>query len=87
MIQDEMKQWWIHHEKEVPIFGVDEKAKVEDLTGCIPLLLRPLLHFAQKPFHEIEQEFWTHHDLATVGKNVLEFAAEKMVNEPQSYER
>jgi hypothetical protein len=82
-----MKQWWIHHKEKVPIFGGDDKARVEDLTGRIPLLLRPLLHFAEKPFHEIDQEFWMHRDLATVGKNVLEFAAEKMENEPQNYER
>jgi hypothetical protein len=84
MIQDEMKQWWIHHKNKVPIF--DDKARIEDLTGRIPLLLHPLLHFAKKPFHEIEQEFRMHHDLATVGKNVLEFAAEKMKTEPQNYE-
>lgn len=85
MSEDEMQQWWIHHEKRVPIFGAEDKARVEDLTGRIPLLLRPLLHFANKPFHEIEQEFWTHRDLFIVGKNVLEFAQEKQENEGQNY--
>ena len=87
VIQYEMAQWWIHHDKDVPIFRDKEKARVEDLTGCIPLLLRPLLQFSGKQFHEIEQEFWMHHDFATVGKNVLEFAAEKMQDEPQNYEQ
>jgi hypothetical protein len=83
-----MKQWWIHHEKKVPTFEVSDKAKVEDLTGCIPLLLRPLLHFAKKPFNEIEQRFWTHHDLAAVQKNVQEFATEmESESQNQNYER
>lgn len=83
-----MKQWWIHHEKKVPIFKADDKARVEDLTGRIPLLLCPLLDFAEKPFHEIEREFWTHPDLVIVGKNVSEFAAEKKKNErAENYER
>jgi hypothetical protein len=82
-----MKQWWIHHKERVPIFGGDDKARVEDLTGRIPLLLRPLLDFAGKLFHGIEQEFWTHHDLATIRKNVREFAADIMAKEPQNYEQ
>jgi hypothetical protein len=75
-----MKQWWIHHKGKVPIFGGDDKARVEDLTGRIPLLLCPLVDFAGKPFHEIEQ-------VATVGENVRAFAAQKMENEPQNYEQ
>ena len=82
-----MNQWWIHHKKNVPIFKDDDKARVEDLTGRIPLLLRPLLQFSGKPFHEIEQGFWRHDDLVAVRKNTLQFAAEKKDNEPQNYER
>lgn len=71
----------------MPIFKADDKARVEDLTGGIPLLLRPLLDFAEKPFHEIEQEFWVHPDLVIVGKNVSEFASEKKKNEQaENYE-
>jgi len=71
----------------VPIFGDGGKASVEDLTGCIPLLLRPLLDFAQKPFDKIGEEFGTHRDLVTVAESVVEFAAQKLRDEPQSYEQ
>jgi hypothetical protein len=86
-MQDEMKQWWIHHKGKVPIFGGNNKARVEDLTGCIPLLLRPLLDFTKKLCHNIEQKYWTHRDLATVGENIREFAADKMVNESLNYKQ
>jgi hypothetical protein len=52
----------------VPIFGGDDKAMVEDLMGCIPLLLDLLLDFAKKLFHDIEQKYWTNCDLANVGE-------------------
>jgi hypothetical protein len=81
-----MKQWWCHHRGKVPIFEDDDKARVEDLTGRIPLLLRPLLNFAKKPFHDIEREFWEHRDLATVGVNVRVFADDKRENECANYE-
>jgi hypothetical protein len=86
-IQDEMEQWWIHYDKKVPIFEANDKLKVEDLTGRIPLLLRPLLQFVAMPFHEIERKFWMHHDLAAVEENVLQFAAEKRAKESQNYEQ
>lgn len=81
-----MEQWWIHHQGKVPIFEDGDKAKVEDLTGRIPLLLRPLLDFAEKPFHDIEQKFWMHRDLAAVGVNVTLFADDIKQNEPAIYE-
>ena len=82
-----MKQWWCHHRGKVPIFEHDDKARVEDLTGRIPLLLRPLLNFAKKPFHDIEREFGEHRDLATVGVNVRVFAAYIYANDRANYER
>jgi hypothetical protein len=34
-----MKAWWQHHHSETPHFETDaDKRRVEDLTGCIPLL-------------------------------------------------
>lgn len=82
-----MNQWWIHHNKQVPIFEAGEKSRVEDLTGRIPLLLRPLLQFAGKPFNEIEQGFWRHDDLAAVRENIMKFSAEKRAKEPENYEQ
>jgi hypothetical protein len=86
-MQDEMKQWWIHHRGKVPIFEDDEKARVEDLTGRIPLLLRPLLDFAEKPFHDIEQKFWMHRDLAAIEVNVRVFSDANREDEPANYEQ
>ena len=44
-----MEQWWDHNKNKVPRFKDDEEeVEVEDLTGCIPLLLRPLLSFEQQ---------------------------------------
>jgi hypothetical protein len=82
-----MKQWWTNHEKKTPILADDDKARVEDFTGRIPLLLRPLLHFAEKPFDEIEKEFWAHRDLSAVRQNVVAFSAQKLQSEPQNYHR
>ncbi len=46
-----MEQWWDHHKNKVPKFNNnEEKVEVEDLTGCIPLLLRPLLFFDHQDF-------------------------------------
>ena len=89
MIQDEMKHWWIYHKEKLPIFGSNDldKAKVQDLTGCISLLLCPLLDFTGKQFHNIEQEFWMHDDLVIVGENIVKFAAKINENEPHLYEQ
>jgi hypothetical protein len=68
-----MKQWWHHHRDQVPIFEDNDKARVEDLTGCIPLLLCPLLQWGGRPFRNVEEKFWAYRDLIVVGENVQEF--------------
>lgn len=73
-----MKLWWRNHQNELPIFEDGDKARVEDLTGCIPLLLRPLFEWANRPFRDIEQNFLAHSDLDFVRENVRDFAAGKM---------
>jgi len=75
-----MKQWWIHHKENIPILEGNEKAELEDLTGCIPLLLCPLLEFAKEPFRNIQQSFLMHQDLVIVGKNIRRFANEILKN-------
>jgi hypothetical protein len=49
---------WIHYQTNLPTFenGVD-KCRVEDLPGCIHLLLRRLLGFNPKPFHKWKMLF------------------------------
>jgi hypothetical protein len=72
--QLEMKQWWVHHEGKLPIFeGEFNKDRVEDLTGCIPLLLQPLLEWKGQFFCDIEQQFWHHQELALVKTNIFDF--------------
>jgi hypothetical protein len=80
-MQGEMKQWWHHHQDKVPLFSGDDKARVEDLTGRIPLLLRPLLQWGGQPFRDIEKSFWAHRDLVVVGENVQNFASTKKKEE------
>jgi len=75
-----MKHWWIHHKENLPILKGNDKAELEDLTGRIPLLLRPLLEFAKKPFRDIQQSFLMHQDLVIVGKNIRKFANENLKN-------
>ncbi len=62
-----MKQWWGHHKSEVPTFkDKKEKMKVEELMGCIPLLLRPLLLFNQQDFCAVENRFWSSSEIVAV---------------------
>ena len=71
-----MKQWWAHHLANLPIFEhTADKRRVEDLTGCVPLLLRPLLKWNAQKFCDIEQDFLCHPDISAVGENVIAFAA------------
>jgi hypothetical protein len=37
-----MKAWWDYYKNELPTISEEEKKYVEDMTGCIPLLLRAL---------------------------------------------
>jgi len=84
----EMKWWRVHHEAQVPTCDDVDKARVEDLTGCIPLLLRPLLRFGGKSFCEVEQDLWAHADLAVIRDNVSKFAGTMSeVNSDRNYTR
>jgi hypothetical protein len=74
-MQNEMKHWWIHYDAVLPILKDDDKAIVEDRTGCIPLLLRPLLGLSRKPFHDVERDYWTHREIVSVGKDIRQFAS------------
>jgi hypothetical protein len=74
-IQNEMTHWWDHHKANLPTFECGEKARVEDMTGRIPLLLRPLLKFKGKSFRDVESQFWSHPDLEFVGQAVQDYAS------------
>jgi hypothetical protein len=83
-----MKQWWHHHESELPIFEDEEDmAVLEELTGRIPLLLRPLLSHAGKPLHEVMDSILEDQDIARIGINIRYFTATIMQESAPSYER
>ncbi|KAI9443719.1 hypothetical protein F5148DRAFT_1255992 [Russula earlei] len=73
--QEEMKYWWLHHKTKVPIFEDEaDRYNVEDLTGRIPLLLRPFLTSDGKVFSAVEQTIWQDKDLVAVRRNIHKFA-------------
>jgi hypothetical protein len=70
-----MKAWWQHHQSKTPHFETDaDKMRVEDLTGCIPLLLRPFLKWGGRSFCEVENEIWNEPDILAVASNIEYFA-------------
>jgi len=76
-IQEEMKWWWAHHEGNLPTLDEFGTVKIEDLTGRIPLLLRPLLQFSQQDFDEVENDFLTSPEIDTVRTNIIKFAEDR----------
>jgi hypothetical protein len=69
-----MKQWWVHNTKYLPTLDAEEKIRLEDLTGCIPLLLRPLFELKDKKFNEIERNILESKDLVNVSINIHNFS-------------
>ena len=41
--QIETNAWFTHHASRLPELTEENRAFIEDITGCIPLLLQPLL--------------------------------------------
>ena len=73
-----MEQWWHHHEDKLPMFENDEeRVEVEDLTGRIPLLLRPLLQFCQQRYCAVEGDFWACPEIDAVRRNIEKFSESK----------
>jgi hypothetical protein len=70
----EMEHWWLRHVGDFEAFSPADKKRVEDLTGCIPLLLRPFLGHAGKTLASLETHIWDDTTLADVGKNTLSHA-------------
>ena len=82
-----MKEWWLHHRTQVPNFEDEsERIRVQDLTGCIPLLLRPFLGWNGQDYRAVEENIWRSRDLIAVTNNVREFAHRKSVNPNAYYE-
>jgi hypothetical protein len=81
-----MTQWWKHHESKLPKFTDQEKMEVEDFTGCIPLLLRPLFQFGQQDFCKVKNDFRTSSEIVAVEVNIKEFNDERRKGGEQMYD-
>lgn len=72
-----MQQWWRLYQEALPTLADDDRKEVEDITGCIPLLLRALLRYSGKDFKDVKSKFLEEPELKNVTKQVKEFAVEK----------
>src|SRR4051794_35893685 len=87
-MQEEMKEWWRHHRSKIPNFENDaDWTRIEDLTGCIPLLLRPLLKWHGKNFCEVKKNICMDNDILAVGRNIRNFAYQMKSKGDPEYER
>jgi hypothetical protein len=86
-VQGETKEWWLHHRTQVPNFKDEaDKIRVQDLTGCIPLLLRPFLGWNGQDYCAVKENIWHSRDLIAVTNNVQEFARRKNGDPNTDYE-
>lgn len=83
-----MKQWWLHHVKQIRLIeDSEDRATIEDLTGRIPLLLRPFLDLGDKPFDDVTTLIRGNRELSIVGANIRRFSAMKRSISSTDYER
>jgi hypothetical protein len=68
-----MSHWWSHKAKDFAAFSDDDKLRVEDLTGCIPLLLEPFLGHSGMNLDALEPGVWNKDVLASVVKTTYDF--------------
>ena len=73
-----MEAWWSHNQKKIPVFDHQyDSDRLEDLTGCIPLLLGSLLDYGGHGFSEVERNFWHGPDLVRIRRDILQFVEQK----------
>jgi hypothetical protein len=77
----EMSKWWLHNTKDLMAFNADDKLHIEDLTGCIPLLLVPFLGHLGKTLESLEPQIWADEILASVVTSTIAFGR-KQINDP-----
>ena len=66
-----MTAWWERNERKVPKLDESNRVWVEELTGRIPLLLKPLFRFENQEFDE--QKFLCSPELEMVNDNISSF--------------
>ena len=73
--QFEMSSWWKHHD--FAAFHNADKQRVEDLTGCNPLLLNPFVMHREKTLEFLEPQIWRDEALESVRREIIDFASAK----------
>ena len=63
-----MHHWWTA--REGTPFSEDDKQRIEDLTGCIPLLLKPFLRHPGGSLMSLEPDVWEDGELKAIWENV-----------------
>ena len=67
--------WWKYHG--FTAFSDEEKQRVEDLTGRIPLLLNPFVMHPEKTLEFLEPKIWIDEALESVRRETIDFASAK----------
>jgi hypothetical protein len=70
-----MNLWFDHYADKIPALISLDRKFVECVTGRIPLLLRALFYFQDKPFNRLE--FMKCEDISQVQTDVTEFFFQK----------
>jgi hypothetical protein len=70
-----MSSWWKHHD--FTAFSNADKQRVEDLTGCIPLLLTPFVIHHKQTLKSLEPQIWGDEVLESVRDQTIDFAKAK----------
>jgi len=70
-----MACWWKYHG--FTAFSNEEKQRVEDLTGRIPLLLNPFVMHREKTLEFLEPQIWRDEALESVRREIIDFASAK----------
>ena len=82
-----MAKWWDHNQESLPELDQDTRKWVEDITGCIPLLLRPLFQFKGERFDKgessvdnpFEEKFLSCDEIETVTDHINAFYEAKIL--------
>lgn len=72
-----MSWWWKHNAKLLPTIRPDERKFIEDLTGCNPLLLRPLLRAKERQFIDCKDAFMSSEEIIYARTSVISFLNKK----------
>jgi hypothetical protein len=69
-----MSHWWSSHAEDFKAFSLSDKERVEDLTGCIPLLVSQFLGYSGQTLDSLEPKIWDNEILAPVATNTIDYA-------------